>query len=380
MAETSYFWGGTTVGDHGPYDDDMFSDFIRKLFTMDRTLQGPILGYANALAVNNPAGTTIRVATGAAVVDGKFYESTANEDFAVSAPGGGTNYYTVVLTKDFAAQTVRSAILGPDPAAYPAVTQVDGTTWEIMLAHVTITSGGLITVTDVRSYCAFSSLITSAMLGTGTVVNANLGNASVDALKLATDAVETLKIKALNVTPAKLSAAAFPTTATGDLPVASGAATLGRLGVGTDYKMLMALAGEALKMKWAAIGDLLITATSGWSTSTTSVNYVDVTGSSVTVTLLTASTILAFASSSVIAQDDATATVQIVIDGTVQAESLFKMPTAAVVGSMVNVGMKTGVAAGARIVKLQFKSATAAPPKTINLYNGMLIVLVIPTG
>jgi hypothetical protein len=347
---------------------------------MTRTLQGPILGYANALAVTNPAGVTIRVATGAAVVDGKFYESTANEDLTISAPAGGTNYYLVVLQKNFAAQTVRVALLGPNPAAYPTVTQVDGTTWEVALAQVTITSAGLVTVTDVRSYCAFSSLVTSAMLGTGTVVNANLGNGSVDVLKLANDAVETAKIKNLNVTPAKLSAAAFPTTTVGDIPVASAAAVLGRLPVGVDYRMLMALASETLKMKYAALGDLLITNSSGWSTSTTSTAFVDVTGSSLNVTLVTASTILAFASSAVIAADDATATVKIVIDGTDQAESLYKMPTAASIASMVNLGIKTGVAAGVRTIKLQFRSSTAAPPKTVNLYNGLLIVLVIPTG
>lgn len=149
MTERSYPWGGTTTGDAtlAPYDDDEWSDIWRKLYTMDRTVQGVILDYANELVVTNPAGTTIRMATGAALVDGKFYENDANIDFAGVAPGAGSNYYTLVLRKSFAGQTVRAVLLGPSPIAPPAVTQVDGTTWEISIATIEITNLGVVTIT-----------------------------------------------------------------------------------------------------------------------------------------------------------------------------------------------------------------------------------------
>lgn len=155
MTQVSYYWGGTVTGDavQAPYSDDEFSDLWAILFLQDRTTQGVIGGYNGTLFVSNPAGTTIRVISGAAIVDGKLYLNTANVDFTVTAPGAGSNYYRIVLQKDWTAQTVRLAQLGPNAVAPPAVTQSDGTTWEISLATVQITSGGVITITDTRDYC-----------------------------------------------------------------------------------------------------------------------------------------------------------------------------------------------------------------------------------
>jgi len=152
MAETSLPWANNGIGDAQAYDDDEWSDWQRKLFTHDRTLQGVIPGYESELEVTNPAGNTIRVAAGGAVVDGKIYDNSTDADGAVTTPGAGSNYYRVVLAKDWAAQTVRAGIVGPDVASPPAVTQTDGTLWEISLATVQITSGGVVTVTDTRRY------------------------------------------------------------------------------------------------------------------------------------------------------------------------------------------------------------------------------------
>lgn len=159
MAQTSLPWANNGIGDGQSYDDDEWSDWQRKAFTADRTLQGPIFGYLNELLVANPSGYTLRIPTGAAWVDGKFYENSADLDFtttddgtAIGAPGLGTNYYTVVLRKDWAAQTVRAAVLNVSTVAYPTVTQTDGTTWEIALAHLSVTSGGVKTLTDIRYF------------------------------------------------------------------------------------------------------------------------------------------------------------------------------------------------------------------------------------
>lgn len=156
MAEISLPWANNGVGDGQAYDDDEWSDWQRKAFTSDRTTQGVIAGYANTLTVSNPAGNTIRVATGAAWVDGKFYETDANVDNTISTPVSGSYFYRIVLQKSWAAQTVRIAVLGPDVASPPAVTQTDGTTWEISLATVESTSGAVVTVTDTRAYASSS--------------------------------------------------------------------------------------------------------------------------------------------------------------------------------------------------------------------------------
>lgn len=150
--ETSLPWANTGVGDGQAYDDDEWSDWQRKLFSHDRTVQGVIPGYESELEVTNPAGNTIRVSPGAALVDGKIYETDADIDNTITTPGAGSNYYRVVLSKDWAAQTVRVDVLGPDVVSAPTVTQTDGTLWEVSLATIRITSGGTITITDTRRY------------------------------------------------------------------------------------------------------------------------------------------------------------------------------------------------------------------------------------
>lgn len=156
MAETSLPWANNGVGDGQSYTDDEWSDWQRKVFQSDRTVQGVIANYADELEVTNPAGVTIRVSPGAALVDGKFYETDDDVDNTVVAPGGGSNFYRVVLAKDWAAQEIRVDLLGPDNSSPPTVTQTDGTLWEISLATIEIDSGGIITITDTRYYLGLS--------------------------------------------------------------------------------------------------------------------------------------------------------------------------------------------------------------------------------
>jgi len=153
MTEKSFYWANTAIGDGSlsPYDNDEFSDIWRKLFTADRAVQGHIDGYENSLEVSNPSGNTIRVNTGAALVDGKFYETTAVVDNSISTPAAATRKDRIVLRKSWASQTVRVAVLtGIEGGSIPSLTQTDGLTWEIPLATISITTGGAITVTDER--------------------------------------------------------------------------------------------------------------------------------------------------------------------------------------------------------------------------------------
>lgn len=157
MTQASYFWGGTATGDAtlAPYPDDTFSTILSMLLQYDYTTQGVVYtaraAYTGMLAVSNPAGTTIRVATGIAMVAGRAYLNSANVDNDVN--GLGTGYYRVVLQKLEAAQTVRVAILGPVGGAPPAVTQ-DAATWEISLATFYFDDGTntVSSLTDTRDF------------------------------------------------------------------------------------------------------------------------------------------------------------------------------------------------------------------------------------
>ena len=140
MTETSYLWTDST-GDGGPYDRNDWDDILAILAAGNG--DGVIGGHTNELAVSNPSGKTVRVATGAGIVDGKLYQNTANVDLTPTTPSVGTTGFRVVLRKGWTAQTVRAAIVmnTDGNSAAPALTQTDGTTWEISLATGTITTG-----------------------------------------------------------------------------------------------------------------------------------------------------------------------------------------------------------------------------------------------
>src|SRR3990167_10954137 len=106
MAELSKPWAGIVTGDAGPYSDEDWSDIWRKLFQVDRTTEGVVRGYANQLAVSGTS-SPIAVATGAGMVDGKFYENDTAASVAMSTPAGGTRIDRIVLRKSWSAQTVR---------------------------------------------------------------------------------------------------------------------------------------------------------------------------------------------------------------------------------------------------------------------------------
>lgn len=162
MTEISYFWGSTTVGDAvlAPYSDDVYSDIQAKLFQTDRIGQSVIPGYLNQLLVTNPGGLTIRVASGAAMVDGKFYENTGNVDFSLAVPVSDYFFYKIVLRKSWAAQQVRLALLGPSWPGYPVSDTTDGVVWEVELASMYINPASTIVVDDSRRFTPLGEIVT----------------------------------------------------------------------------------------------------------------------------------------------------------------------------------------------------------------------------
>ena len=155
MAESSYFWEGAVTGDASlaPYDmDEFMAQFYRIAFLKDPDRQGPIDGYANSLAPSNPSGTTVRMASGAALVYGFLYENDANVDFSAAVAG----YYRLILRCSWGAPnqyTVRADLLGPNGAVLPPLTQTPGVTYEINLCDIISNGAALTTFTDRRTFC-----------------------------------------------------------------------------------------------------------------------------------------------------------------------------------------------------------------------------------
>ena len=156
MTESSLFWptNGTGDGSAAGYSYEQMTQWLRSLLTpatgSDEGGVNP--GYQNELAVSGTA-SPVAVATGAAHVYGFPYFNTAITNVAVPTPSASTRIDRIVLRVSWTAQTVRIVrVAGTEGGAAPALTQTPGTTYEISLAQASITTGGVITVTDERAF------------------------------------------------------------------------------------------------------------------------------------------------------------------------------------------------------------------------------------
>ena len=112
--------------------------------------QGVWEGQLNELVATG-AVSPVAINTGRALVDGVWYESDASENIAIPSPAVNPRVDRIVLRKDWALQTIRlTRIAGAESAAQvppaPALTQIDGTTWDLPLWQIHITTGGVITL------------------------------------------------------------------------------------------------------------------------------------------------------------------------------------------------------------------------------------------
>ena len=109
--------------------------------------------YANLLAGTHPAANTVRIATGGAVVDGKWFINRATYDVNVPNAGAGTTRFDrVLLRADWAGFIVEVQVKTGDAVGPPALTTTSETTYEILLYIAEVTDAGVITLTDERAF------------------------------------------------------------------------------------------------------------------------------------------------------------------------------------------------------------------------------------
>ncbi len=155
MTERSMFWSDG-IGDGGPYSEDELRLLYDALAGSEDADRGVLVTQGNELAPSSTGNNNIRMATGRAVVDGTLYENDAILDIVTASPAIGTTGRRLALQKDWAARTVRAVVItsADGVGAIPALTQNDGTIWEIPIASFTITTGGVIgALTDQREFC-----------------------------------------------------------------------------------------------------------------------------------------------------------------------------------------------------------------------------------
>lgn len=147
MAELSRPWSGTVTGDAGPYSDDQWTDVWNTLLGPTIASEGVFNGQLNELDLSNVV-SPVSINTGRALVDGIWYESDSAVSVTIPTPAANPRVDRIVLRKDWVLQTVRiTRIAGAEAASpvAPAITQVDGTTWDLPLWQVHITTGAVVT-------------------------------------------------------------------------------------------------------------------------------------------------------------------------------------------------------------------------------------------
>lgn len=188
MTESSRFWTTGTTGDGAStYTQDQVMDWLRKTFLYDPATQCVLKGVGSDLAVSGTS-SPISIAAGAGYVYGFFYENTASVSKGISTPVIGTTGFRVVLQATWSTtRTVRIAVLmaSDGTATPPAVTQTAGTLYEVTLATGTITTGGVIAITDGRGYCHPNMMVSTNMLDDSAVTTAKIADLNVTAGKLA---------------------------------------------------------------------------------------------------------------------------------------------------------------------------------------------------
>lgn len=157
MTQKSIFWATNGVGDGaGPYTQGELTEWIREMFG-----EGVEPNVGGALVVNISSGRILEIASGRAIVYGFPYEASAAENLTVPAAISGTTGHRVVLRADWTAQTVRLALKSASDGVStpPAATQTPGTTYEITLATLTITTGSVITILDRRTFIQNNAVV-----------------------------------------------------------------------------------------------------------------------------------------------------------------------------------------------------------------------------
>jgi hypothetical protein len=162
MTEKSMLWATPTSGDGATgYTEDETRRLFRTIVQgLSSDTEGIFPLYDGHLMVS---GTTspLSVLPGRAMVNGLFYWNTASVSVPVPTPVLGTTGHRVVLRANYAARTVRITLLSSDDgvAVVPDPVQIEGTTWDLSLCTLTITTGGVMTKTDTRQFLHFATKV-----------------------------------------------------------------------------------------------------------------------------------------------------------------------------------------------------------------------------
>lgn len=176
--ERSQFWQTGTTGDGTTaISEAQTTAFFGAVLTRagvnstsPSTAAGVLAGVGGELATTAGSGQ-VQVATGAALCEGFYYVNDAALNIAIPTPAAATRIDRIVLRASHGAtRTVRlTRIAGTEgTGSPPALTQSAGTTWDIPIANVSVTTGGTITVSDQRTTARFATRLDRSDITGGT--------------------------------------------------------------------------------------------------------------------------------------------------------------------------------------------------------------------
>lgn len=181
---TQYSWPWNTDGGVGdgaaPLNETLSRMFLAIWFGVQNpAVEGVSKGVGGELAVSG-AASPLSVASGSAICYGLYINDAAQATPAIAAPAVGTTGGRVVLQTNWPGtgggsleSRTRIAVKKSTDGntAIPPLTQTFGVTWEISLATFQITTAGVITLTDDRTFRKSTSVVAANGLDANTVGN-----------------------------------------------------------------------------------------------------------------------------------------------------------------------------------------------------------------
>jgi len=155
--------------DGGSYSADVLDDLFEAIANQGHGAYPAIVrDMLNELEVTGET-SPVSVDTGWAIVKGKLVKNTSNVSVNIPTPASNPRIDRIVVQVDFTTTPVSASIVrvaGTEATvpSVPALDQVDGTIWQVPLAQVQVTTGGVVTVTDERRYIGHGTVDGDSLL------------------------------------------------------------------------------------------------------------------------------------------------------------------------------------------------------------------------
>lgn len=180
MAENSYFWDGTTIGDHGAYSSEEMSRLLRSIATPSKQYGVFYSSELGSLDFDY-SGLTITINSGAALVHGRYYYNSGNVSFTLPSSSGLT-FHRVVLRANVVQQTVRLAVV--NGSSTPPTINYESGLYDIPICTIRVSGGAIIAVADDRQFINdisfFARLAVNSTITEGEPTAANIDDVYVD--------------------------------------------------------------------------------------------------------------------------------------------------------------------------------------------------------